>query len=264
MCKYIFLSMMAVLLVSPALEAGDSITGRDVVVRYDRQIRASTEKVDLTMNLINKDGKARIRQLISISKTNEEGKQDSLLRFVEPADVRGTSLLTHEHADADDDRWLYLPALRKTRRVAATDDNDNFMGSDFTYEDIDFEELNAFNYKLLKNEIKGGADCYVVEATPSTEKKAKESGYSRRVMWIRKDNYFMIAVDYYNSRNELTKQRIAYDIKLVDGTEKWRPERQVMVNLKTGHKTELKYSNFVIGANVSNRTFSFRELTRGI
>ena len=264
MYKYIFLSMTAVMLVSLAAEAKESMTGREVVVRYDRQIRASTEEVEMTMNLINKDGKARTRQLVSISKTNEEGKQDSLLRFVEPADVRGTALLTHEHADADDDRWLYLPALRKTRRVAATDDSDNFMGSDFAYEDIDFEELNAFDYKLLGDEIKDGFDCYIVEATPSTEKKAKESGYSRRIMWIRKDNYFMVAVDYYNSRNELTKQRKAYEIKLVDGTEKWRPERQVMINLKTGHKTELKYSNFVIGANVSDRTFSLRELTRGI
>lgn len=264
MYRYISLFMAAVLLVSLEVEAEDSITGREVVVRYDRQIRASTEEVEMTMNLINKEGKTRSRQLVSISKTNEEGKQDSMLRFMEPADVRGTALLTHEHADVDDDRWLYLPALRKTRRVAATDDSDNFMGSDFAYEDIDFEELNAFDYKLNGNEIKDGFDCYVVEAIPSNEKKAKESGYSRRVMWIRKDNYFMLAVDYYNSRNELVKQRKAYEIKLVDGTEKWRPARQVMINLKTGHKTELKYSNFIIGANVSDRIFSLRELTRGI
>ena len=237
-----------------------ALSAQEVMTQYDQQMRAASEQVKITMRLINPQGKVRVRDVNYLSKTNPDGKQNTVLRFTEPADVRGTALLTLEHKKKeDDDRWLYLPALRKVRRVAATEDSDNFMGSDFAYEDMDFEKLDSNSYRLLRTETVQGADCYVIEATP-TDKAQDKTGYSKRLLWIRKDNAFMVYAEYYDKKGELLKKRTAYDLAQADGSGKWRPKRQEMQNIKTGHKTEIVYDGYRIGKEIADREFSQQAL----
>ncbi|WP_255989747.1 outer membrane lipoprotein-sorting protein [Chitinolyticbacter albus] len=252
-------TICAVLAFHLAAPAAMAATAQEIMSLYDKQSRADAEQVKLTMRLVNPQGKVRQRTINYQTKTNEQGKQNSLLRFVEPADVRGTALLTLEHAQDDDDRWLYLPAMRKVRRIAATEDNENFMGSDFAYEDIDFEELANNSYTLLKSEMVAGTDTWVIQATPTPQSRDK-SGYSKRVLWIRKDNYAVVQVDYYDKKDELFKKRQATGLAEVDQSGKWRPKRQEMLNTKTGHKTEIVYEDYRIGGQISDDVFSQRTL----
>ena len=236
---------------------------RGIMQKNDQQRKADDERLQLVMKLINKRGKERVRRVTQITKTDADGNEKSLIRFLSPADVKGTGLLTIEHSDRDDDQWLYLPALKKIRRISASDKSDNFMGSDFAYEDLASEEMENYDYKLLKNETVDGVDCYVIEAVPNNDKEKKESGYSKREIWIRKDNFVGIRTKYYDRKGELLKIFRTSDIRMIDGSDKWRAHRMDMENIKTAHKTVLLFSNFVINKGIEDKFFTKRYLERG-
>jgi outer membrane lipoprotein-sorting protein len=239
-----------------------SITAREIIIKNDQQRKAADEKLELTMKLINKKGKERVRKVIQFKKTNDNGQQKTLIRFLSPADVKGTGLLTIEHSDRDDDQWLYLPSLRKVRRISASNKSDNFVGTDFSYQDLKSEEMENYQYKLIKEEKINHTDCLVVEAVPNNDKEKKESGYSRRILWISKDNFVAIRIQYYNKKGELFKKFKATDIRLIDGTNKWRTHKIAMENLKKKHRTFLIYKNFLINKGIEDNVFTERYLKR--
>jgi outer membrane lipoprotein-sorting protein len=154
-----------------------------------------------------------------------------------------------------------LPALRKSRRISAANKSDSFVGSDFAYEDLGAEEIDQHDYRLLREDTLDGTPVYVVEATPN-EQRRKESGYSRRHIFVRKDNAAIARIDFYDRQQELSKVLRAQDIRQVPSTKTWRAQTVEMVNQKTGHTTVIVYGRFVINAGVSDDTFSIRELER--
>ncbi|MFQ6084073.1 MAG: outer membrane lipoprotein-sorting protein [Candidatus Aminicenantia bacterium] len=264
--KKLIIMMLAVgfiALLSANMTFGQDLSAREIMKKNDQQRKADDERLELVMKLINKKGKERVRQVIQITKTDAEGNQKSLIRFLSPADVKGTGLLTIEHSDRDDDQWLYLPALKKVRRISASDQSDNFMGSDFAYEDMGTEEMGNYDYRLIKTEILDGVKCYVIEAVPNNDKEKKESGYSEREIWIDKDNFVGVQIKYYDKKGELLKIFKASDIRLIDGTNKWRAHRMEMENIKTSHKTVLLFDNFVINKGIEDKFFTQRYLERG-
>jgi outer membrane lipoprotein-sorting protein len=214
------------------------------------------------MQLINKRGQKRERRVSWTMKNDAQRNQKGLIRFVAPADVRGTALLSIEHADREDDQWLYLPALRKSRRISAANKSDSFVGSDFAFEDLGAEEIDQHDYRLLREDNVDGAPVYVVEAVPNNDTRRKESGYSRREIFVLKDNAAIARIDFYDRQKELLKVLRSRDIRQVPSTKTWRAQTIEMANQKTGHKTVIVYGQFVINKGIGDDTFSIRELER--
>lgn len=259
--KLTVLIVAAFLVIGASTDRPDAqeLTGRQIMERVEVQNDSEDETSTIMMTLINRRGKKREREIRNWGKKIDERNDKRFSRFISPSDVKGTSVLTVEHTDTDDDQWLYLPALRKVRRISSSDKTDHFMGSDFTFEDIQSEDLEHFAYRLLGSETVDGVDCYVVEAIPVTEKKLKETGYDKRQLWVRKDNFVPIQTKYWNRKGEYFKLLRAYDVvKLDKGI--WRPGRIEMEDFKAKHKTILEFKDRVINSGVSDNIFTERNL----
>ena len=261
--KCLILAAMVSVCAFQAGAGAEELTGRDVMKLEDTENEAQDEIMIMSMKLINKRGQERNRKVtFTIKKVNEED-ENILVRFLEPADVAGVGLLTLEHAATEDDQWLYLPALKKERRISSSDQSDNFMGTDFTYEDMKSEKLNDHTYTLLREDKFEGGDCYVVEAVPSTEKQKSESGYSKREIWIRKDSLLRVHVKDYDKRGEYFKVGNRRDIEeVLPGI--FRPNYVEMKNLKTGHTTELTFEGRELNSGLDDEEFTRRSLKRGV
>jgi predicted RND superfamily exporter protein/outer membrane lipoprotein-sorting protein len=255
------LMLFAVLPLAPVASA-QAPSGKQIIERNDAMRSVDDEQVDLRMELINKKGQKRDRQLSWVLKNDAQRNQRALLRFLDPADVRGTALLSIENPDREDDQWLYLPALRKSRRISAANKSDSFVGSDFSYEDLGPEEIDQHDYRFVREENLDGAAVYVVEATPNSGQRKKESGYSRREIYVRKDTASIVRIKYYDRQQELLKTFAARDIRQVPATKTWRAYTVEMKNEKSGHATVITYGRFTVNAGVSDDTFSIRELER--
>jgi hypothetical protein len=150
--------------------------------------------------------------------------------FHAPADVRGTAFLVWKYPDKDDDRWLFIPAIKLVTRIAAKDNQSSFVGSDFTYEDVSGRDLGADAYKLLREEAMAGRDCYVVESNPKAA-----SAFSRKVSWIDKASFLPVKEEYYDVQDDLSRVFTADEVKEIKGHP--TAVRRTMKNLKTGHYT---------------------------
>ena len=209
----------------------------------------------LTMTLRNQTGAETTRELeIKTLEQTEDGDK-SLVVFDTPRDVKGTALLTHSHKVDDDDQWLYLPALKRVKRIASNNQSGPFMGSEFAYEDMSSQEIEKFSYKYLRDEEVGGAACFVVERVPTNE----DSGYSRQVAWIDQDEYRLQKVEFYDRKGDHMKTLTAsgYEQYL---DKYWRPARMEMVNHITGKSTSLDWSGYEFGKGLNERDFDQNSL----
>jgi hypothetical protein len=195
---------------------------------------------NLTMILRNSHGQES-RRVMRIQGLEVEGDGDkSLCLFDSPADIKGTTLLTFTHKTGDDDQWLYLPALKRVKRIASSNKSGSFVGSEFAYEDIASQEVEKYTYRYLRDERIDSNDCFVVERSPVDR---KNSGYSRQVVWIDKAEYRTLKIEHFDRRNALLK------VLTVSGYRRytdrfWRPDRMTMVNLQTGKGTDLIWSDY--------------------
>lgn len=239
-------------------------TGLSIMEKNDAQILADDESNSLVMILTDAKQRSRERQVSQYIKTDAQKNRSSIIQFTAPADVRGTSFLAIEHDEREDDQWLYLPALRKTRRISSSDQTDNFVGSDFTYEDLGTEDLQDFKYNLIKEVVIDGDQCYLIEAIPSTASKKEETGYSKREIYIRKSDYIAKKIIFFNKKGIHTKTLTAKNIQAIAGTQKSRAYQLIMHNLRTNHTTTLKFDNFQINKGVEEALFSKRALARDL
>lgn len=254
--------LLVALLGLPDVVSAQALTGKQIIERNDAMRSVDDEQVEIEMQLINKRGQKRERRVSWVLKNDAQRNQKGLIRFSAPADVRGTALLSIENADREDDQWLYLPALRKSRRISASNKSDSFVGSDFAYEDLGAEDIDQHDYRLLREDTLDGTPVYVVEATPNNEQRKKESGYSKRHIFVRKDNAAIARIDFYDRQQEMLKVLQSHDIRQVPSTKTWRAQRVEMANQKTGHTTVIVYGQFVINKGISDDTFTIRELER--
>jgi hypothetical protein len=237
------------------------LSGYDVMKANDRQYDFSTEENTMTMELINSNGQKRVRSVLRYSKKDSNGNTQAFIRFLSPADVKGSGYLSISQDKDNESRYLYLPALKKSRRISAGEDSDSFMGSDFTYEDLDEIDLDKFNFTLVGDEKVDDTECFKIEVVPNETTK-KTSGYSRRIYFVSKATFVVYRIDFYDRRNVLFKNLILKDIKLVHGDSLYRPYVWVMQNLKTKHQTVLKFEYFKINGEISDDLFTVRSLER--
>jgi hypothetical protein len=155
----------------------------------------------MVMTLTNRKGETSTRQ-IRIRTLEVPGDGDkSMSIFDEPADVKGTAMLTYSHGLEPDDQWLYLPAIKRVKRISSRNKSGPFMGSEFAFEDIGSQEVEKYSYQWLRDEACGEWQCHVLERTPAYE----FSGYSRQIVWLDTQAYRMLKVEFYDRKNELLK-----------------------------------------------------------
>lgn len=239
------------------------LTALQIMEKNDAQLKVADEQVSVNMQLINKQNDVRERQIVISTKTDEKDLQSSLIKFESPKNVAGTGLLTIENLNSEDDQWLYLPALNRSRRISAANQSDSFMGTDFSYEDLSTEDLEEYDYSLLGVEVINSVKHYKVEAVANNEETLNESGYGRRILWINSENFILAKAHYFNKSGQHIKTLIAENIRPISGTEVSRSHQITMKNLKTGHQTQLTYENYAINQGLSSNQFSMRSLERG-
>lgn len=220
----------------------------------------------LTMTLTDRRGKVRIRKTIGYRKYYGLEKR-TISFFLSPRNVKGTAFLTFDYseADRDDDQWLYLPALRKIRRISASNRGDYFLGTDFTYEEIKNETklaIQDYNYKTLGIKIVNGINLYQLESTPKTAEIAKELGYSRVVSLIDPTIWMTRQADFWDVAGNHLKTIYTKKVKLVQNI--WTAHRLEAFNHKTGHRTLFEISEVDYQKEVPDKVFTQRTLRRGL
>ncbi len=210
-----------------------------------------------TMVLRNKQGQESKRQArIKVLEAPGDGDK-SLFVFDQPRDVKGTAFLIHAHKDKADDQWLFLPALKRVKRISSSNRSGSFMGSEFAYEDMGSQEVERYTYRYLRDEPCGDATCTVVERFPVT----KRSGYRRQVLWQDKDELRLRKVHYFDRKNaHLKTLTLAKFQKYLDRY--WQAHEMTMVNHLTGKSTVLTWSDYKYGTKLNERDFTRTGLKR--
>ena len=212
---------------------------------------------DLTMKLKNKQGEESSREL-QVKTLEVDGDGDkSLTVFDSPKDIKGTAFLSFTHALTPDDQWLYLPALKRVKRISSANKSGPFVGSEFAYEDLTSQEVEKYSYKWLRDEALDGRDTFVVEAYPAYE----NSGYTRQVVWIDKAMYRPLKIEYYDRKDALLKTLVSSGYEQYEG-KYWRPATMFMENHITGKSTMLTWTNYRFGTGLKGRDFDKNSLKR--
>ena len=171
--------------------------------------------------------------------------------------------LAIEHADGDDETWLYLPALKKVRRLSSSAKKDSFVGSDLSYSDVIGYRVNQWKHTLLGSETMRGEPCYLVESRPADSTVQEQSGYSRRVSWVNRNNFVALRSDFYDTAGKLLKVSYFSDAKLVDSAKgRWQPMHISVENVVTGHRTVIEYQSFSANRNIPDDYFTTRYMER--
>lgn len=217
---------------------------------------------DATFRLVNAQGQERVRETTGQTKLLP-GTTDNrrIVVFNAPADIRGTKTLLVEHAGADDDIWIYLPAMKKVRRLVASNKKDSFVGTDFSYGDVIGQKVEDWNHRILRQEASGGFDCWVIESTPATPQVADTSGYSKRLSWIDKRSFVALRTDIFDLQGAFLKRLTQEDVREVDPEHaRWQPMRLVAENAQTNHKTIIELRDFKANVGVPDAAFTPRAL----
>ncbi len=214
---------------------------------------------DLTMVLKNRAGEASVRRIRAFTLEVPEDGDKSLLVFLSPSDVAGTRFLTFSHKRGDDDQWLYLPALKRVKRISAANKGGAFMGSEFSYEDMSAPEVEKFTYLFLRDDVYKGRPVFVIERRPVDE----HSLYSRQEVWIDKEFYIPWKIAYYNRRGDHLKTLSFQRYKRYLGRY-WRAGKSVMVNHRSGKSTALIWKHYRFrDSRITGSYFTPQTLGRG-
>ena len=220
----------------------------------------------LKMELINRKGKKRERVTRGFRKYFGEEKR-TVIFYESPKNIKDTAFLTFDYPDSkrDDDQWLYLPALRKVRRISASDRGDYFLGTDFTYEDIKKESkvsIDDYTRKTIGEETIDGHRAYIIESIPVNNKIAKELGYGRVLQWVDAEIWMVRKSEFWDVRGKTLKTIQSKEIRLVQGI--WTSHRIEAENHKTKHKTIFIFSDVDYQSEVKDDIFTERALRRGL
>lgn len=217
------------------------------------------QDMQTSMNMIlrNKEGQESIRDIRLKSLEIENDGDKSLSVFDKPKDVKGTAFLSFSHAVEADDQWLYLPKLKRVKRIASRNKSGPFMGSEFSYEDLSSFEVEKYTYKFLRDEPCEGGTCYVVEQYPVD----KNSGYTRRVAWLDQAEYRPWKIEFFDRKNTPLKTLTYHEYNEYEGKH-WRPNLMKMVNHQSGKSTDLTYSDYQFKTGLDDNDFNKNTLKR--
>jgi outer membrane lipoprotein-sorting protein len=212
---------------------------------------------DVKMILKNKQGQESTREIRSRTLEMEDDGDKSLTIFDKPRDIKGTALLSFTHKEGPDDQWLYLPALKRVKRISSDNKSGPFMGSEFAYEDITSQEVEKYTYKFIRDDSLDGMDVFVFERYPID----KKSGYTRQIVWMDKENYKERKIEYFDRKNSPLKTLVFSDYNLYMD-KFWRSHDMFMENHQTGKSTRLEQSNYEFDVGLEDRDFDKNSLKR--
>ncbi|MBZ0182376.1 MAG: outer membrane lipoprotein-sorting protein [Melioribacteraceae bacterium] len=257
--KSITIILLTAVLFSLNIFAQEKITGRKIIENVYYRPTGDDATSELTMTLINSRGDERVREIQQFSK--DYGKEEkSIMFFLSPADVRNTSFMnwSYDEEGRDDDQWIYLPALKKIKRISSDSKGDYFMGSDFTYDDLGDRHPSEDTHKFLREEKLNGEVCYVVESIPLEE----DYMYSKTVTWISKDKWIGMKKEFYDEDGEQLKNLTVKKYEKIDGF--WVILHSEMHNIQKDHKTIMKLKNVKLNTGIDEGKFTERMMKRGI
>ena len=238
--------------------SAEQLRGLDIAREADqRDVGFSDTTADLTMVLTLSPTEQVARSMRQMVLEVADDGDKSIMVFDRPRDLKGTAILTFTHRVGNDDQWLYLPALKRVKRISSADKSGPFMGSEFAFEDLASQEVEKYRYTYLRDEECGAMPCYVVERIPVDPK----SGYSRQVTWIDQQEYRLQRVDYYDRKGDLLKTMT------LDGYRQylqrhWRADEMLMVNHQSGKSTLLRFDNYQFQVGLQDSDFTRGALSR--
>lgn len=263
-------TLLVLLVGFPVAIIAAELTPAEIMQRVDERDEGNTAIGDYTMVLIDRRDRQRVRNLKIYSKYY--GRDIKLLSLFEtPADIRGTAYLSFDWDEPmrDDDSWLYLPALQRVKRIATSDTSDSFLGSDFTYADINGLEVSWYDYSFVNmSESVDGQDCWVIEAIPKPEFKERAeqaTGYSKFQSWIRKDNFLQVRAQAWELRGNRIKFFTASEIELIDDI--WTIGRLQAVTTRNGqqeHASVLQITSIQYDVEIGDELFTTEYMERGL
>jgi outer membrane lipoprotein-sorting protein len=250
-------ALLAIVVAQPAAAETPEEKGLAIAKEADRRNTGwGDSKTTMEMILRNKQGEESHRKLRARALEVANDGDKSLIIFDDPKDVQGTALLTFSHKVADDDRWLYLPAVKRVKRIASDNKSGPFMGSEFAYEDLGSQEVEKYTYKYVRDETLDGQDCFVTERYPVD----KNSGYTRQVVWMDKIEYRPLKIEFYDRKQSLLKTLTFNEYKkYLD--QYWRPLKLDMVNHQSGKSTTLKFAEYQFRNGYTDRDFDQASLS---
>ncbi len=270
MKKIVIITLIVLVCITGVSSVSAQQDAAQVIKEWDTREDGDTLTSDTLMILINKNNSKRVRNIKNIRK--DYGRDSKgIIFFLSPLDVRNTAYMSFDwdEPSKEDDSWLYLPALQKVKRVAAGDKSGSFMGSDFTYSDINGIEINDWDYSFAKeNASLNGKDVWIIQGLPKAQAKSKvleETGYLKSLMWIQKDNFMLVKGKYWVKKGRKIKYFKAEEIKKVDDI--WTAHALTMVTTvkgKVNHSSVLKFSNVVYNLPVDDSAFTTRRMERGL
>ena len=249
---------LAAILSAPAMSQTPEERGLAIAVESDERDQGFIDTIaNMKMILRNRAGKESNRN-VRIKNLEVDGDGDkSLSIFDEPADVKGTTSLTWSHSTKPDDQWLYLPALKRVKRISSKNKSGPFMGSEFAFEDIGSQEVDKYSYKYLRDEPIDGAQTFVIERYPND----KNSGYTKQIAWIEQERYIALKIEYYDRKGDLLKTLAASNFEQYLN-KFWRAGTLEMVNHQSGKSTTLEFSNYQFQTGLRDADFSKNALRR--
>ena len=238
----------------------------DDPVAYGLAIAVESEKRDtgfgdftaeLTMILKNRHGETSERYIRSRTLEVIGDGDKTLSIFDKPRDVKGTAFLSFSHKEGADDQWLYLPALKRVKKISSNNKSGPFMGSEFAFEDLSSQEVEKYTYRYVGDDILDGINCFMLERDPVDPK----SGYTVQIVWIDKEEYIPRKIDYYDRKSSLLKTLTFSNYKqYLD--KYWRASEMNMINHQTGKSTRLEWREFKFATGLTARDFDKNSLKR--
>ena len=222
-----------------------------------RDLGWTDTQAEMQMLLKNQHGETSIREMKIKSMEQENDGDKSLTVFESPRDVKGTAFLSFSHSVGNDEQWLYLPALKRVKKISSRNKSGSFMGSEFSFEDLTSFEVEKYTFKYIKDENINGVDCWMIEQYPVD----KYSGYKKRIVWIDKVEYRSQKTEFYDRKNTLLKTLTMKDYKkYVDKF--WRASQLEMINHQSGKSTLLTWKNYKFQQGLDEKDFNRNALKR--
>lgn len=245
-------------LMGGVISAQAQLTGTQIIDKTYNRPSGDDQTSTLTMTLSNESGQTRVRTILQYSKDMGDVEK-SIMFFIAPADVKNTSFMSWSYdGDNADDQWIYLPALKKVKRISSDSKNDYFMGSDFTYDDLGDRKLNADNHQLLREETMNGKQCYVVESVA----KDADYMYSRTMTWIDKSTFVGVQKEFFDEDGDLLKVLTIKKVENINGIDVITNSE--MKNIQKSHATSMILSEVKVNSGIASTMFSERMMMRGI
>jgi hypothetical protein len=231
---------------------------KQIMVKSNDVVTLDGSEAISTLTINDGKGNQRVRKFSMASKRDAKmGVTKSVMRFLEPADVKGTGILTFDYETKDDDMWLYMPALRKVRRIVSSEKTKSFMGSEFTNADITKPNVDEYTYKMVGSETMDNTDCWKIEITPATKDIATSYGYSKKIAWIGKSDNVARRNEYYDLDGKLLKVMVVKSIKLLDEkNKKYQTTDAEMENKQNGRSSSFIIDKVVFNPNVKEEYFT--------